>query len=160
MSASAPTLAKAPGTTVVVRLADPAAAVAYLSMAFALATVFFPASFPGFIVRSWQQGRLIPALIAFTLLVDATLYIRVAKLISSKPRLLASAFLGSLPIFIVIGLSVPFENAISLALSGYCSHVSARIAEEVLAHTYFTAVSAIFLPFLLIRLVQQFNTRA
>jgi hypothetical protein len=95
----------------------------------------------------------------FTLLVDAVLYMRVAQLISSRPRLLVAAFLGSLPIFIVIGLSVPFENAISHALAGYSSNVSARVAEEILAHTYFTTVSAIFLPFLLIRLAQPFNAK-
>jgi hypothetical protein len=161
LSASAPALSltQASPATLTVRLADPAAAVAYVSLAFALALIFFPVSFPALIVRTSQQGRLIPAIIVFSLLLDAALYIRVAPLLSIKPRLLVASFLGSLPIFIVVGLGVSFENAISQALVEYPYNVSARIAEEILAHTYFTLVSAIFLPFLLIRLVQQFKTR-
>ncbi len=159
MSAPAPALAKAPHRTVTVRLADPAAAVAYLSVAFALGMVFSPVSFPGIIVRAWQQGRLMPAMMVFTLLLDAALYLRVAHLLSTKPRLLVAAGLGSLPIFIIVGLRILFETAVSHALVGYFSNASDRVAEEILAHTYFTMVAAVFLPFLLIRLMQQFQAR-
>lgn len=160
MSASAPVLTKARPATLTVRLADPAAVVGYVSVAFALALIFFPVSFPAGIVRTWQQGRLIPMIMVFTVLLDAALYIRVAHLISTKPRLLVAACMGFLPIFIIVGLSVPFESAVSHAVAEYPFNVSGRVAEEILAHAYFTTVSAIFLPFLLIRLVQQFNARA
>jgi hypothetical protein len=36
-------------------------------------------------------------------------------------------------------------------------NVQARVGEEILAHTYLGLVSAVFLPFLVIRLLQQFK---
>ena len=160
MSTTAVVLSKenAPTMSLVIRLADSAALVAYVSTAFALGLLFFPVSFPGALVRSSQEGRLTPALMAFTLILDTALYLRVAHRLALKPRLLVAACLGCLPIFIVVGLSVAFESSVSEVAVNY-SNASARIAEEILAHTYFTIGAAIFLPFLLIRLVQQFISR-
>lgn len=161
MSASAAVLAqgKSPALNLVIRLADAASLVAYISTAFALGLLFFPVSFPNAIVRSSQEGRLTTALIVFTLLLNSGLYLRVAHRLSIKPRLLVASFLGCLPIFIVVGLSVAFESSVSAVAVNY-PNASARIAEEILAHTYFSIVAAIFLPFLLIRLVQQFHSRS
>jgi hypothetical protein len=161
MSASATVVAqeKSPALSVVIRLADAASLVAYVSTAFALGLLFFPVSFPDVIVRSSQEGRLTTALIVFTLLLDSGLYLRVAHRLSFKPRLIVAASLGCLPIFIVVGLSVAFESSVSAVAVNY-SNASARIAEEILAHTYFSIVAAIFLPFLLIRVVQQFHSRS
>ncbi len=161
MSTSAVALSeeKAPAMNLVIRLADSAAMVACVSTVFALGLLLFPVSLPESIVRNSQEGRLTPALITFTLLLDTALYLRVAHRLSIKPRLLVAACLGCLPIFIVVGLSVVFEKAVSDIAVNY-TNASARIAEETLAHTYFTIVAAIFLPFLLIRLVQQFNSKS
>ena len=161
MSSTAAVLAKenAPAMSLVIRLSDAAALVAFVSTAFALGMLSLPVSFPAAIVRSSQEGRLTPALIVFTLFLDAGLYLRVAHRLSIKPRLLMAACLGCLPIFIVVGLSVAFEGSVSDIAVNY-PNASARIAEEILAHTYFTIVAAIFLPFLLIRLVQQFHSRS
>jgi hypothetical protein len=36
-------------------------------------------------------------------------------------------------------------------------NLQGRVGEEILAHTYLQLVSAVFLPFLVIRLLQQFK---
>jgi hypothetical protein len=159
-SVSAPTLALtgAQKRKVVVRLADSAVATAYVSVAFGLLLTFSPVSFPRIIVQSWWSGRLTIAMLVFTLLFDLFLYLRVAHLRSAKLGILAPVCLGSLPVIIVVGLTSLLQVAISLMLSGYIPNVEARVSEEIVTHTYFQLVSAIFIPFLVIRLLEQFKT--
>jgi hypothetical protein len=159
MSAAAPALVRSPSRPVMVRIGDPAVAVAYLSVVFGLLLVFFPVSFPEIIVKSWALGRLTPAMMVLALLLDAGIYVRVAHLRSAKPGLVASACLGSVPIMIVVGLSFLLQASVSHTLSGYLPNVQARVNEEILAQTYFGLVSAVFFPFLLIRFTQQFKIR-
>jgi hypothetical protein len=157
VSAPAPALAKPQRPKVIVRLADAAVAVASLSLIFFLLLVFFPVSFPRIIVTSWQRGYLAVVLMVLTLVLDSFLYLRVAYLRSSKPTVLVAACLGSLPIIIVGGLSFLMESAVTQTISLDLPNLQARMNEEVLAHTYFGLVSAVFLPFLVIRLLQQFK---
>jgi hypothetical protein len=157
VSAAAPALAKTPRQLAVVRLADASEAVAVLSFVFGLMLVFFPVSFAQMIVRSWQSGQLMPVMMVFTLLLDTCLYLRVAYLQSAKPRPVAAACLGSLPLLVVGGLSLLLRSAVSHTLLLDMPNVQARVGEEILAHTYLGLVSAVFLPFLVIRLLQQFK---
>lgn len=161
MSAPAPALALTQPRyfRVIVRLADPSLAVAYFSVVFAAVLVCFPVSFPGLIARSWSSGRLAPAMMVFTVLFDIGLYLRVAHVRSEKPAILAASCLGCSPVIVVTALHFLLQTAIAYTLSAYDWNVQARVVEEILAHTYFTLVSAVFLPFLVIRLMQQFNTR-
>jgi len=157
VSAPAPALAKPQRPKVIVRLADAAVAVASLSLIFGLLLVFFPVAFPRIIVTSWQRGYLAVVLMVLTLVLDSFLYLRVAYLRSAKPTVLVAACLGSLPIIVVGGLSFLMESAVSQTISLDLPNLQARMNEEVLAHTYLGLVSAVFLPFLVIRLLQQFK---
>lgn len=157
MSAPAPALAKPQRPRVIVRLADAAVAVASLSLIFGLLLIFFPVAFPRIIVTSWQRGYLAMALMILTLVLDAFLYLRASYLRSAKPTVLVAACLGSLPIIVVGGLSFLMESAVAQTNSLDLPNLQARINEEVLAHTYLGLVSAVFLPFLVIRLLQQFK---
>jgi ABC-type Fe3+ transport system permease subunit len=140
-----------------VRLADPAEAVTILSAVFGLLLIFLPVSFPRMIVTNWQQGRLTPLMMAFTLLLDTFLYLRAAHLMSAKPGVVASACLGSLPLLIVGGLSLLLQSAVTLTLSTDLPNLLGRTSEEILAHTYLALVAAVFLPFIVIRFLQQFR---
>jgi len=158
MSAPAPALAplaKSQRKIAVVRMADASGAVAVLSLLFGLLLVFFPVSFPRVIVKSWQHGQLMLFMMAFTFLLDTYLYLRVAYLQSAKPRPAVAACLGSLPLLVVAGLSILLRSALSHTLSAGLPNLQARLGEEILAHTYLGLVSAVFLPFLVIRLLQQ-----
>jgi hypothetical protein len=157
VSAPAPALAK-PQRPTIVRLADVGVIVASLSLIFGLLVVFFPLSFPRIIVTSWQGGYLVLVMMVLTLVLDAFLYLRVSYLRSSKPTVLVAACLGSLPIVVVGGLSFLLESAVTQTISLDLPNVQARVNEEVLAHTYLGLVAAVFLPFLVIRLLQQFKT--
>jgi hypothetical protein len=150
-------LAKPQRPKVIVRLADAAVAVASLSLIFGLFLVFFPVAFPRIIVTSWQRGHLAVVLMVLTLVLDAFLYLRASYLRSAKPTVLVAACLGSLPIIVVGGLSFFMESAVAQTISLDLPNLQARINEEVLAHTYLGLVSAVFLPFLVIRLLQQFK---
>jgi hypothetical protein len=156
MSAPAPALAKPQRPKVIVRLADAAVAVASLSLIFGLLLVFFPVEFPRIIVTR-QRGYLAVVLMVLTLVLDAFLYLRASYLRSAKPTVLVAACLGSLPIIVVGGLSFLMESAVAQTISLDLPNLQARINEEVLAHTYLGLVSAVFLPFLVIRLLQQFK---
>lgn len=155
MSAPAPSLAKTQQRIVAVRLADAAETIAILSLAFGLLLVVLPVSFPRMIVNTWQHGQLMPIMMVLTLLIDSGLYIRVAYMQAAKPGLLAAACLGSLPLLVVGGLSLLLQSAVSHTLALDMSNLQSRVSEEILAHTYLGIVSAIFMPFLAIRILQQ-----
>jgi hypothetical protein len=157
MSAPAPALAKAPQRIVTVRLADAALAVSYLSLGFGFLLVFFPVSFPRIIQNSWLNGHLTVAMMVITLSIDVCLYVRIAYRLSAKPTVLAAVCLGSLPMVVTVGLSFCLQGAIAYTLSGDLPNLQARVGEEILAHTYLELVSGVFLPFLALRLLQQFK---
>jgi hypothetical protein len=156
MSAAAPALTKEPRRTVAMRLADPAAMLAYVALSFGLGLVLFPVSFPMMIVRNWQDAYLTPLMILFTVSLNLGLYLRVTYRRSAKPGILASACLGSVPVFVLAGLNLLLQTTISHTLSGDLPNALARVDEEILSHTFFALIAAIFAPFLLIRLGQQF----
>jgi len=160
VSAPAPALAKPQRPAVVVRLADVSAVVASVSLIFGLLVVFFPVSFPRIIVASWQRGYLVLVMMVLALALDTFLYLRISYLRSSKPTVLVAACLGSLPIIIVGGLSFLLGSTVTQTLSLDLPNLQARVNEEILAHTYLGLVSAVFLPFLVIRLLQQFKPRS
>jgi hypothetical protein len=156
MSAAAPALAKG-RRPLAMRLADPAATLAYVSFLFGLLLVLFPVSFPRLIVENWQHARLTPLMILFTVSLNLGLYLSVAHRRSAKPGMIASACLGSVPVFLLAGLNFVLQATIAHTLAGNIPNASARIDEEILAHTYFAMIAAIFAPFLVIRLGQQFH---
>jgi len=156
-SAAAPALAKEPRRTVAMRLADPAVMLAYVSFLFGLLLAFFPLSFPRMIVQNWQNARLTPLMILFTVSLNLGLYLRVAHQRASKPGIVASACLGSVPVFVLAALNFVLQATITHALAGNISNAPAQVDEEILAQTYFALFAAIFAPFLLIRLAQQFQ---
>jgi hypothetical protein len=158
VSAPAPALAKAQRRIVVVRLGDAAEAMAILSVLFGLLLVLSPVSFPRLIVNSWEHGRLMPLMMVVTFILDTCLYLRVAYLQSAKPGILAAACLGSLPLLVVGGLSLVLQSAVTHTISTDLANLQARVGEEVLAHTYLGLISAVFLPFLIIRLLEQIKT--
>ena len=130
---------------------------AVLSLVFGLLLVLFPVSFPKAIVASWERGQLMPVMMALALLLDTCLYLRIAIMRSAKPGLVAAACLGSLPLLVVGGLSLLLQSAVSLTLALDMPNLQLRVGEEILAHTYLGLISAVFLPFLVIRLLQQFK---
>jgi hypothetical protein len=124
---------------------------------FGLLLVFFPESFPRIIIRNWQNAYLTPILIVLTVSLNLGLYLRVTYQRSAKPGLVASACLGSIPVFVLAGLNFVLQSTIAHTLSSDVPNGLARVNEEILANTYFALIAAIFAPFLLIRLGQQFR---
>ena len=158
MSAAAPALVKERRGTLAMRLADPAATLAYLSLFFGLLLVLFPVSFPRIILANWQSARLTPLMILFTVSVNLGLYLAVAHQRSAKPGILAAACLGSLPVFLLAALNFVLQATIAHTFAGSSPNASLLVDEEILAHTYFAMIAAIFFPFLMIRLAQQFQS--
>jgi len=157
VSAPAPALFPAQYHPVKIRLSDPAAAAAWVSLVFGMVLVFLPVSFPHMIVENWQNGRLIPAMIFLTALLNGVIYLRAAHLRSAKPGLLTSAWLGALTVGTVVGFSVLLDAAILHEQSKLIPNSQALVNEEILAHTYWGLISGIFLPYLVIRFTQTLN---
>ncbi len=160
MSAPAPVLAAVRYRVVKIRLGDPAAAAAYVSLVFGLLLVFLPVSFPHMIVKNWESGRLVPAMIFLAALLNGVIYLRAAHLRSAKPGLLTSAWLGALTVGIVVGFSFLLDAAILHEQSKLIPNSQALVNEEIVAHTYWGLISGIFLPYLVIRFTQNLNFRA
>jgi hypothetical protein len=157
MNAPALALAKEPRRTVAMRLADPAAMLAYVSLMFGMLLVFFPVSFPKVVLHNWQSARLTPIMILFTVSLNLGLYLKVTYQRSARPGILASACLGSVPVFVLAGLNLLLQATIAHTLAGDIRNAPVRVDEEILAQTFFALIAAIFAPFLLIRLGQQFH---
>lgn len=157
MSAPAPALVKEHRRTVAMRLADPAAMLAYVSLVFGLLLILFPVSFPRLILQNWLNARLTPIMILFTVSLNLGLYLTVTYQRSAKPGVVAAGCLGSVPVFVLAGLNFVLQATIAHTLSSTISNAPARVDEEILAHTYFALIAAVFAPFLLIRLAQQFH---
>ncbi len=160
MSAPAPVLAAVRYRVVKIRLADPAAAAAYLSLVFGVLLVCLPVSFPHMIVKNWENGRLVPGMIFLAALLNGVIYLRAAHLRSAKPGLLTSAWLGALTVGIVVGFSFLLDAAILHEQSKLIPNSQALVNEEIVAHTYWGLISGIFLPYLVIRFTQNLNFRA
>ena len=154
-SAAAPALAQQARPTVAMRLADPAIMLANVSLVFGLLLIVFPTSFPHIIINNWQNARLTPILIFLTVSLNLGLYLRVAHRRAAKPGIMASACLGSVPVVVLAGLNLLLQRTILQTFSGDFANASGRVNEEILAHTYFAVIAAIFAPFLIIRLAQQ-----
>ncbi len=152
-----PELAKEARRTVAIRLADPAIMLANVSLLFGLLLVLFPTSFPRIILENWQNARLTPIMILFSVSLSLGLYLRVAHRRAAKPGLLAAACLGSVPVIVLAVLNFVLQATIAHTFSGDLSNVPARVDEEILAHTFFALIAAIFAPFLIIRVAQQFR---
>lgn len=157
MSAPALAIAAKERRIVVVRLADSAEVIGVVSIVYATLMIIFPAAFPNVIVRSWERGQLLPLMMVFSFLLDTCLYLRVAQRLSAKPGILAAACLGSLPLLVVGGASFILQKAVSYTVTSDLPNLHARVGEEILAHTYLALVAAVFLPFLAIRLLQQYK---
>jgi hypothetical protein len=158
-AAAAPAFAPRPDTVVVVRLADCCSVAAYVSFAFALGLAFFPVSFPSLITKNWFDGHLVLTLALGSCFLNAVSYLRVAYMLARKPGLLASAALGFFTVLTVVGLAAIEAKVVSPWIVGL-ANPQAHVAEEILAHTYFTLMSALFLPFLTVRLFQSARLRA
>jgi protein-S-isoprenylcysteine O-methyltransferase Ste14 len=155
VSAPAPALVNTQSRRLAMRLADPAATLAYVSLVFGSLLVFFPVSFPRLVVQNWQNARLTPIMIFFTVCLNLGLYLRVAHQRFGKPGIVASACLGSVPVILLAGLNFVLQATIAHTISVNAPNAVARVNEEILAHTFFALIAAIFGPFLLIRLAQQ-----
>lgn len=159
MSAPAQALATEPRRIVTMRLADPALTLAYLSLTFCTLLVVFPISFPRIIVQSWQDAHLMPIMIVLIVFLNVGIYLRAAHVRSAKPGIIATSCIGCVPVLVLVGLNFWLQATITHTLSGYVPNAAARVEEEILAHTYFSLVAAIFTPFLIIRFGQQFGQK-
>jgi hypothetical protein len=58
-------------------------------------------------------------------------------------------------VFLLAGLNFLLQASIAHTLAGNVPNALALVDEEILAHTFFAMIAAIFAPFLVIRLAQQ-----
>src|SRR5258708_7727742 len=156
-AAAAPALVGKGLRAVPMRLADTALMLTCLSFVYGSLLVVFPSSFPRLMFQSWESGSITPVMIALAGFLNVGLYLSVAHKRSSKPGMVASGCLGGMPVLVLVGLHFVLQATITRTLSGYIPNAQARVDEEILAHVYFGLIAAVFTPFLLIRLAQQFK---
>jgi hypothetical protein len=159
MSAPAPAIARVRYLSGKVRLGDAAHVTGYLALIFGLLVLVSPVSFPAMIVETWRSGRLIPILTAFSVALNAGMYLQIAHKQSARPEPLISAVMGSLTVITVMGSALLMEFAVLHTQLQFLPNTQARVTEEVLAHVYFALISSIFVPHLLVRFGQNLFTK-
>ncbi len=156
MSAPAPALAATPDRALKIRLADVAVAGGCVSLLFSLLLVGFPDYFPRMILESWSNGHLIAGLLLFAVLFNCALYVGIARMRSATTTAVGYLAIGSGTAATALTFSWIVPVA-SLVEQQNLTRVRAR--EEVLFLVYFAVVAAIFVPFLIIRLTQEFKKK-
>jgi len=157
---SSPRLIPARYQTTKIRLSDAAGVGGTLSLLFGVLVLLFPDTFPRIIAENWESGRL-TALMAFgALIVNGAIYLRVVHLRHSRAQLWTSAYIAFLTVVVIVGFSFLEHAAVLRTELQLLPQPALREREEILAHTYFALIAAIFIPFLLVRLTQNFKRKS
>jgi hypothetical protein len=152
--------------TVKVRMSDAAVLAGSVSLLYALALIVFPRAFPHLLERIFAWGPVFPALTGLLVVANETLFFFIAKRRGQKPGLLTPAYIVFLTIAVVAffrlllyaaDANAQFSHLFLRASSGARDGIS---SEDRLVYTHLTIVSGIFLPYLLVRLTENYVSDA
>jgi hypothetical protein len=149
-------------STVKVRLSDSAVLAGAVSLLYALALVVCPRAFPELLTRFFGWGHFFPALGVLLVSANEILYVHISRRRAQKMGLFTPAYVA----FLTIAVLFVFRLLVMAAdAQAQLSHLFLRDAsrvrdgissEELLVYTHLAVVSGIFLPYLLVRVTQNY----
>jgi hypothetical protein len=148
-----------------VRMSDSAVLAGAVSLLYALALIIFPLAFPQLLERIFERGHFFPALTVLLLVTNEVLLVLISRRRSQKLGLFTPGYIAFLTIAVVLVFRVLVYIADAQAQLSYLFHrvSGARdgiSAEELLVYTHVAIVSGIFLPYLLVRVTQNYGSEA
>jgi hypothetical protein len=148
--------------TVKVRLSDAAVLAGAVSLLYALALVVFPRAFPELLHRILYGGHIFPLLGVLLVATNEILFLILSKRRAQKLDLLTSAYIA----FLTIAIVFIFRLLVAAAdAQAQISHLLSRTYpagadevsyQELLVYTHLAIVSGMVLPYLLVRLTQNY----
>ena len=149
-----------------VRLSDSAVLAGAVSLLYALALIVYPRTFPEMLERTWAGGHIFLALAVLLLVANEILFVFISRRRSQKPDLLTAGYIALL----TIGVLFVFRLLVNAAdaqtqLSHIFLHVARGVrdgisSEELVIYTHLAMVSGIVLPYLLVRVTQNYVSDA
>jgi hypothetical protein len=150
-----------------VRLSDSAVLAGAVSLLYAVALMVCPRAFPELLKHIFESGRFFPALTVLLVAANEILFVLISRRRAQGPGLLTPGYIAILTIGVVLQFRLLVYTAhaqaqlshLSLSLSslqassGILDGIS---SEDLLVYTHLALVSGIVLPFLLVRLTQNY----
>ena len=157
-----PTTASSSLSTVKVRLSDSAVLAGVVSLLYAIALIAFPRAFPELLQRIFQWGPFFPALAGALVFTNEILFVLISRRRHQRMGVLTPVYIAFLTIAIVaffrffIYAADPQAQPFQLI-----PRISGRIqdgisSEERLVYMHLIAVAGIFLPYLLVRVTENY----
>jgi hypothetical protein len=150
-----------------VRLSDSAVLAGAVSLLYALALIVCPRAFPELLERIFESGRFFPALAVLLVATNEILFVLISRRRAQRPGLFTPGYIALLTIAVVLLFRLLVYAADAQAQLSHLSflQVSSRVrdgisSEELLVYTHLAMVSGIFLPYLLVRVAQNYVSHA
>lgn len=143
-----------------VRLSDAAVLAGTVSLLYALALMLWPSEFPQALDRVFHGGYFYYALALPLVASNAILFVLISRRRNQKPNWLTHGYIAFLTVTLVFVLRALLlyadEQAQIAHFHRYTSFGGGIGAEEILLYTHLGIVSGIFLPYLIVRLTQDY----
>jgi hypothetical protein len=149
-----------------VRLSDSAVLAGAVSLLYALALMVCPRAFPELLQRIFQWGHIFPALGALLATTNVVLLVLISRRRAQKLGLFTLAYIvfltiGTVFVFRLLVVGADAQAQLShLTLPPFSPVRDGISSEELLLYTHLGMVSGIFLPYLLLRVTQNYVSNA
>jgi len=147
-----------------VRLSDSAVLAGAVSLLYALALIVCPRALPELLEHIFKWGYFFPALAVLLVAANEILFVLISRRRAQKPDLFTSGYIALLTIAVVVAFTGLVTAADAQTLFSHI-FISSRVrdgisSEELLVYTHLAMVSGIFLPYLLVRVTQNYVSDA
>ena len=145
-----------------VRLSDSAVLAGVVSLLYALALIVYPRALPEALERIWVGGHIFLALTVLLLAANEILFVFISRRRAQKPDLLTSGYIALLTIAVLFVIRLLVNAAdvqtqlAHILLHGFHPVRDGISSEELVIYTHLALVSGIVLPYLLVRITQNF----
>ena len=146
-----------------VRMSDSAVLAGAVSLLYAFALMVYPRAFPELLKRIFERGHFFPALTVLLLVGNEVLLVLISRRRAQKLGLFTPGYIAILTIAAVLFFRLLVYVAYAQSQLSHLSFVTASdrlrdgiISEELLVYTHVALVSGIFLPYLLVRVTQNY----
>jgi len=149
-----------------VRLSDSAVLAGVVSLLYALALMVCPRAFPDLLERIFERGYFFPAITVLLVTANEILFVLISKRRAQRTGVFTPVYIALLTIGVVLVFRVfvyvgdaqaQLSHLVFQASSGVRDGIS---SEELLVYTHLAMVSGIFLPYLLVRMTQNYVSDA
>ena len=149
-----------------VRLSDSAVLAGAVSLLYALALMVFPRALPELLQRIFAWGHFFPVLTVLLVITNEILLVLISRRRAQRPGLFTPVCLAILTIAVVLDFrllvyAADAQAQLSQLFLGASSGVRNGISsDDLLVYTHLAMVSGIFLPYLLVRVTQNYVSGA